>query len=217
MGERAVRLLVERFHGVSADPVLGETLHRVGERFSSRAEIGQFPYRLHVHLVNDQWIADGFALPGGHIVLTVGLMRQLHSDGEVAAILGHLIGHVVARHGLIRLARSTIHDGLIGATAMASFEQGDRSPSSDRLVEELADMTFERSEELEADTLGLRLMSEAGYDPRAMLGVMGRLEEGQRWGAAFLGTHPSPDNRVERIRVAIRHIYPDGIPGGLDN
>lgn len=217
IGTRAVQLLTERFHGVSVDPIPGAILDRVGRRFVSRTEIRALPYPFQFHLLNEERIANGFALPEGQIVLTLGLMRQLHSDGEVAAVVGHLIGHVIARDGLSRLARSTILDGVTGTAIMSSFDVGDRSPPADKLIEDLVGMEFDRAEELSADTLGLRLMNDAGYDPRAMVDVMNRLEQGGSGGAAFLKTHPGPDYRIERIRVAIRHIYPDGVPGGLNN
>jgi len=79
-------------------------------------------------------------------------------------------------------------------------------------------MKFGRDDELQSDRLGVQLMAEAGYDPRAMIQVMEILAAASQGNQPpeFFSTHPNPDNRIERIQEAINEVFPDGVPAGLD-
>src|SRR4030095_15184459 len=84
------------------------------------------------------------------------------------------------------------------------------------LVGQLVNMRFERQDEIEADRLGVQVMSQAGYDSRAMIDVMGVLKAASKSRAPeFFSTHPNPENRLERIKKAIDELYPHGVPNGL--
>jgi predicted Zn-dependent protease len=81
----------------------------------------------------------------------------------------------------------------------------------------MINLQYGRDDELESDDLGVRFMASAGYDPRALIGVMRILEEasGGSRQPEFSSTHPSPENRVERIQQAIQRVFPQGVPSGL--
>jgi predicted Zn-dependent protease len=86
------------------------------------------------------------------------------------------------------------------------------------MIGNLATMKFGRDDELESDYLGVRFMTEAGYDPRSMIRVMEILAEaggGSKRQPEFFSTHPNPDNRIARIKEAINKLYPNGVPEGL--
>jgi predicted Zn-dependent protease len=85
------------------------------------------------------------------------------------------------------------------------------------VIGQLVNMKFGREDELESDQLGVRFISEAGYDPRALIGVMQILEEASGGGRTpeFFSTHPNPENRVARIEEAIQQQFPNGVPEGL--
>ena len=136
--------------------------------------------------------------------------------------LAHEVGHVVARHSAEHLAKARLTQGLTGAAVIATYDSD--HPSSQRtaafaaLIGQLINIRFGRQDELESDRLGVRFTSEAGYDPRAMVGVMEVLAEasaGQSRPPEFFSTHPNPERRVERIKAAIEEKFPDGVPGGL--
>src|SRR5207253_9721091 len=85
-------------------------------------------------------------------------------------------------------------------------------------VAQLVNLKFGRNDELEADRLGVRFMSDAGYDPRSMIQLMKILEASSRGGRPpeFFSTHPNPENRITRIQEAIQEKYPNGVPDGLE-
>ena len=131
--------------------------------------------------------------------------------------LGHEIGYVIARHSAQRMAKLQITQGLSGAVLVASGDSGYGAARIAATVGHLVNMKFGRDDELQSDNLGVRFMSEAGYDPRALIRVMEILAEagGGRGHPEFFSTHPNPDNRVHEIEAAIALAYPDGVPDGL--
>jgi predicted Zn-dependent protease len=86
------------------------------------------------------------------------------------------------------------------------------------MIGQLVGMRFGRQDELEADELGVRFTSEAGYDPRSMTALMKILDESSKGGRPpeFFSTHPNPENRIARIEAAIKERYPEGVPAGLE-
>jgi len=154
-------------------------------------------------------------LPGGQIFISTGLYNLLQTEGQLAGVLGHEIGHVIARHSSQRLAKNKLTQGLTGAVAVAT---GDASATQvAAVVGELINMSYGRDDELESDALGVRFMSEAGYDPRAMIEVMKILAKasGGARQPEFFSTHPNPENRIEKIQETIRKLYPLGVPAHL--
>jgi predicted Zn-dependent protease len=95
--------------------------------------------------------------------------------------------------------------------------QGATAAQVATVVGQLVNMKFGREDELQADRLGVRFMSEAGYDPRALIQVMQILAEasGSQRQPEFFSTHPNPENRIQQIEAAIRAEYPNGVPEGL--
>jgi predicted Zn-dependent protease len=135
--------------------------------------------------------------------------------------LGHEIGHVVARHSAQRIAKDQLTQGLVGAVAVAATDP--ENPNSQAaaqiaaVVGQLVNMKYGREDELQSDQLGVRFMAEAGYDPRALMGVMEILAEANEGGGQpeFFSTHPNPENRIKRIQEAIQALFPNGVTGGL--
>ena len=98
---------------------------------------------------------------------------------------------------------------------------GSNSGNDAMLAQAIASMVnlkYGRNDELEADKFGVKFMAQAGYDPRAMIGVMEVLkkEAGSGRSPEFFSTHPNPDNRIERIKQAIKEEFPNGVPNGLE-
>ena len=160
-------------------------------------------------------------MPGGQIFLTAGLAKQLQTDGQIAGVLGHEIGHVVARHSAEQLAKSQLTQGLSGAAAIAIYDP-DRpgtaaGAAAAALIGKLLSLNFSRDDELDADQLSVRFITEAGHDPGALLQVMKILGEagGESQMPEFFKTHPNPDNRLAFIRKAIQTQYPNGLPANL--
>ncbi|MCW8951925.1 MAG: M48 family metalloprotease [Rhodospirillales bacterium] len=210
IGRREHPKLVKEFGGEYQDPALKAYIDDIGRRLAQHTEL-QFPYSF---VILNSPIVNAFALPGGFVHITRGLLALASNEAELAGVIAHELGHVNARHtaerlssamlaqfGLVALGAATGSRGLMemaqyGATA---FIQG-----------------FSRQQEFEADSLGVRYISKAGYDPEAMVTFLSTLREHSQLESRMMGlppgkvdefnimsTHPRTQERVqEAIRLA---------------
>jgi predicted Zn-dependent protease len=176
------------------------------------------PYRdaFQFTLLADPRTINAFALPGGQVFVTHALYDKLTTEGQLAGVLGHEIGHILARHGNKRMAKQGLFQGLAGAVGVLGGSQ--QSAQMGQMVASALSMKYGREDELESDDWGVKLCGLAKYDPRAMLGVMDILAEasGGKAPPEFMSTHPRPANRKQYIEDAIKKYYGDaGPPPGL--
>lgn len=224
LGLKAAPQMEAQFGGEADDPKGRQRVEAIGARLAARSPAHDTPYRFAYHLLKDPQTINAFALPGGQVFITEGLYRRLHTDGELAGVLGHETGHVVARHSAQHLAEAQLIQGIGGATVIAASdpqhpERSAQSQAVAAVVGQLLNLRFSRNDELQADELGVRFMGPAGYDPRSMIGVMKVLQEASsRTGRQpeFFSTHPNPEHRIQRIEEAIKQYYPNGVPPGLE-
>lgn len=220
LGLGAAPSMAEQFGGLEPDPKLQEFVQRVGDRVVRQSVAAQTPYQFQFHLLRDPQTVNAFALPGGPIFITRGLLSRLQNEAQLAGVLGHETGHVVARHSAEHMAKSQLGQSIVGAIYVGTSDQYGRGQQAAMLAavtNQMLQLKYGREDELEADTLGVRVISEAGYDPRALLVVMKILEEaggGQRR-SEFTSTHPNPGNRQQVIREAIDKQFPNGVPRNL--
>jgi predicted Zn-dependent protease len=215
MGLQTAPQMAAQFGGLSGDAQAAARVKETGRRLVAQSVAARSPYKYDFHLLADARTINAFALPGGQIFLTSGLYRLLRTHGQLAAVLGHEIGHVIARHSAEHLAKQALTQGIVGAVAVGS---GDMTATQvAQQVGAIVNMKYGRDDELESDALGIRLMAEAGFDPRGMLGVMEVLAKasGASRQPEMLSTHPNPENRAGRIKDEIAKKFPDGIPAGL--
>lgn len=175
------------------------------------------PYRdaFRFTLLADSRTVNAFALPGGQVFITQALYDALETEGQLAGVLGHEIGHVLARHSNKQMARQGLFQGIAGAVGVLG---GDfNSARMGQMVGAVLSTKYGRQAELESDKWGVRLMEMAGYDPNAMVGVMQVLEQasGGAGPPEFMSTHPKPENRVEYIKQVIAEEFPNGLRPGL--
>jgi predicted Zn-dependent protease len=222
LGVNAAPEMEQQFGGLSEDANARALVDTVGQRVVSHSDAAKSPYKYDFHLLADAKTVNAFALPGGQIFVTEGLLKKLRTEGELAGVLGHEIGHVIGRHGAEQLAKQKLTQGLVGAAGVAGSGSNDpyagqRTAQLAAAVGQMVNMKYGRNDELEADKFGVKLMSEAGYDPRAMLGVMQVLGSLSKSGRTpeFFSTHPNPENRSGRIKKAIADLYRNGVPDGL--
>jgi predicted Zn-dependent protease len=203
IGLESAPKMIQQFGGLHPSEQGQRLVKEVGRKLATSSAAAQTPYQYDFHLLADAQTVNAFALPGGQVFLTAALFTKLETEDQLAGVLGHEIGHVVARHGAERIAKMELTQGLTGAAVIAS---GDYSTAqAAQMIGNLINMSYGRDQELQSDELGVRFMLEAGYDPHALLDVMKILEEasgGQRQ-PEFASTHPSPENRLGRIREAI--------------
>jgi predicted Zn-dependent protease len=184
----------------------------------------QTQYHFQFHLLNDSKTVNAFALPGGQVFITRGLLDRLTNEAQLAGVLGHESGHVVARHSSEQLAKSQLMQRLVASVGVAASDgnnagRGYSAAMIAQLVARMKTLQYSRADESQADELGLRFMSQAGYDPRAMIEVMQILQQvtpqtGRQ--PEFLVTHPYPEHRIEDITRWIDEHYPNGIPHTLN-
>jgi beta-barrel assembly-enhancing protease len=221
LGLQAAPTLIQQYGGLEPDPAAQAYVRRVGEALVQQSAARDTPYQFEFHLLADPDTVNAFALPGGPIFITQALLSALESEGELAGVLGHEIGHVVGRHGSEQLAKARLTQGLAGAAVIATSDPGDPSSRQNAQIAaaigQMVNMKYGRDDELESDRLGVRFMADAGYDPRSMIGVMEKLAQagGPNRQPEFFNTHPNPENRVARIQAAIDAAYPQGVPEGL--
>ncbi len=222
LGLQAAPEMAQQYGGLSQNAEITQRVKEIGQRIVAQTAASKSPYKFDFHLLADPNTVNAFALPGGQIFVTEGIVRQLKSEGELAGVLGHEVGHVVGRHSAEQVAKSQLTQGLSGAAAVAAYDPERPSTAAAAagaaMVAKLMTLRFGREDELEADRMAVRFTADAGYDPRAMVGVMQTLERvggGGRSGPEFTQTHPNPGNRIAEIERAIQAEFPQGIPTGL--
>lgn len=203
MGRDAARE-VDRSLGLYADGALQDYVGRVGARLVAVAERPGLPWAFHV--IDDPAV-NAFALPGGFVYVTRGLMTHLTSEAELGAVLGHEIGHVTARHSVSRESKAELAQIGLLAGAILRPELADLSGLAQSGLG-LLFLKYSRDDESQADELGLRYMSRAGYDPREMPRVFSMLDRVERQQAGskvpnWLSTHPAPANRVRLLTARV--------------
>ena len=190
---------------------LVEALHRYAEHNGATVPP---EYRFDFHLLRDERTINAFALPGGQVFVTYALYQHL-TDGQLAGVLGHEVGHVVERHGAERMAKQKLTQTLTGAAGVAGG--GHESARAAAAIGQMVNMKYGRGDELESDKWGVRLTALAGYDPRSMIGVMDILEKssGGQGPPEMMSTHPKPANRKKYIQDVLNSEFPNGLPDGL--
>jgi predicted Zn-dependent protease len=206
MGLHAAPTMMQRHGGLHTDAEAVATVERIGQRLAKATSAGKTDYNFEFHLLADSQTVNAFALPGGQVFLTMGLLKLLKTEDEIAGVLGHEIGHVVGRHSAEQIAKAKLTSGLTTAVITAATETPSQgSAQLAQLVNQLVNTRYGRDDELESDRLGVRFLMEAGYDPEGLIGVMKVLEKasGGSRQPEFLSTHPSPTRRTDRIAAII--------------
>ncbi|MBC7775518.1 MAG: M48 family metalloprotease [Phycisphaerae bacterium] len=212
MGLQSAPEMAQEMGGLSRNPQATAIVKQVGQKVVQNSAASRTPYKYDFHLLADPQTVNAFALPGGQIFITEGLLFRLTEDGKtlnedmLAGVLGHEIGHVAARHSAEKLAQMELAQGITGAVTMATYDPS--NPNSGYIAQSVANMIqlkYGRGQELQSDNLGVRFMMESGYDPKNLIGVMEILKQasGPSRTPEFQSSHPDPENRKEAIEAAI--------------
>jgi predicted Zn-dependent protease len=220
LGLQSAPAMAEEFGGLDPDETLQSFVRSVGERVVRNSIAGQTEYRFQFHLLRDPQTVNAFALPGGPVFITRALLDRLGNEAQLAGVLGHEVGHVVGRHSAERIAKSQLAQALVGAVGMATSDEygpNRQAQMAAAVAAQMIQLRYGRSDELQSDTLGVRIMAEAGYDPRALVDVMRILAQasGGSRQPEFMSSHPDPGNREQVIQQAIERRFPDGVPSHL--
>lgn len=220
LGRRSRDQMAAQHGGLYPDQTLQAYLDRVGARIVRNSAAANAPYPYEFHLLRDRRTVNAFALPGGQVFITAALMGQLNSEAQLAGVLGHEVAHVVARHGAEHVAKQQLGAAIVNAVGIAASEGEDGGRNAAilaRAVNQMVNLKYGRSDELESDRLGLQFMTEAGYNPVGIVELMAVLDRarGGQTQPEFFSTHPDPGNRIEELKAIIQQIYPNGIPRNL--
>jgi len=215
LGLQAVPEMAAQYGGTVQSGPDAERVKQVGYTLVHNTIAKDAPYDFDFHLLADTQTVNAFALPGGQIFITRALYRQLESEGQLAGVLAHEVGHVIERHGAEHMAKQQLTQGLTAAVATAS--DNPNSAVLAQAIGSMLNMKYGRDDELESDEWGVELTAAAGYDPRSLIGVMQILERasGGSRQPEFMSSHPNPGNRIESIKANIQRLYPNGVPPGL--
>ena len=212
LGLQAAPEMESQFGGEDANTNDQAIVDQVGNNILQGSSAGNSPYQFDFHLLADPQTINAFALPGGQVFITRALYDKLQTEGELAGVLGHEIGHVIARHSAEQIAKTQLTEGLTGAAVIAAYDPNNPSSAQSAqiaaLIGQLVTLKFSRDDELEADKFGVCFMNEAGYDPNEMVGLMQILQASETGNRPpeFFSTHPNPANRVQQIQSDIQNI-----------
>lgn len=215
MGLQSAPQMAAQMGGFSQDPRARQLVSQIGAKVVAQSVAAKSGYPFKFHVLADPRTVNAFALPGGQIFITMALLSRLETEGQLAGVLGHEVGHVIARHSAERIAKDNLTQGLTGAFAMGSGSMSGAQIA--QMVGQMQMLKYGRDDELESDRLGLQLMADAGYDPRALIRVMQILEKagGGSRVPEWQSSHPIPANRIQHINDIIAKAFPGGVPANL--
>lgn len=200
----------------NVNPSIVEYVQRVGNRLAAVSD-RPLPYEFNV--INDS-TPNAWALPGGKIAINRGLLTELSSEAELAAVLGHEIIHAAARHGAKGMERGMLLQGAVLAAGMASqnSEYSTLAVGGAGIAAQLINTTYSRSAELESDFYGMKYMAKAGYDPNAAIDLQQtfvRLSQGRNsnWLTGLFASHPPSQERVDANRQTAAALATGGEVG----
>lgn len=210
MGLQSAPQMAAEFGGIYQDPKVQNAFKQIGAKLVQNAGLSNSPYRFEFHVLADPQTVNAFALPGGQIFITVALLKRLENEDQIAGVLGHEIGHVVNRHSAEHMAKQSMWNGIVQGVAMGSDMSGAQIAG---VVANMINMKYGRNDELESDKYGIEYMYKSGYQPENMIRVMEILDEasgGKGGQNEFMSSHPSPENRIIKIKEEIARIKGGG-------
>jgi beta-barrel assembly-enhancing protease len=187
-----------------------DRVERIGQRCAKASLRPNLVYRFHVI---DSREINGFSIPGGHIYITTGLLRRANDD-ELASVLAHEVGHVVARHSLKTLKQSQAYNDVAKQLGELTGVAGDSARDLGVALGQMVGaglLTFHtRDEEREADFLGVRILPKAGFDPQGMVTMFQKLQRIEETDSNLLGSlfsdHPDVQERISNTRYEIARM-----------
>lgn len=195
-------------------------VQEVGKRLAAASNRSDLPYEF---VVLSNMTPNAWALPGGKIAINLGLLLELHSDAELAAVLSHEIAHCVARHSAKQLERDIFMQlGIIGLQeTMKDNPYGPLVVGTSAIGSKLIHCKYSRSAELEADHYGIAYMAKSGYDPQAAVALQQTFlklfdHKDRNWLSALFASHPPSQERIDANRISCEAFEEGGSKGFSD-
>lgn len=217
MGAEAAPQYVEAFGGEVDAPAVRQYVSGLGQQLAALSHLPDLPWRFYVV---DSDVINAFALPGGHVFVTRGLLGMFENEAELVGVLGHEIGHVTCRHSAQQITNQTVLSVGLSVGATAAGAEGETLQQVYNIGSQIGNLAFllpySRRHEMESDEVGIAYTVGAGYDPRAMITVLEKLARasGGARPPLFLSTHPYPEDRADKVRQLINEKYAGVVAGG---
>lgn len=213
LGAEAAPQFVKEYGGDIPSPAIQQYVSDLGHRLVAVSERQDLDWEFHAV---DSSVINAFALPGGKVFITRGLMQELTNEAQLAGVLGHEVGHVTAQHIGQQMTRGMIITG-IGVGVGVAGQQSDQDwltvlGVGTSVGGGLYMLSYGRDQETQSDELGVRYMTQIGYNPIGQVQVMKALKRasgGGGGGMEILATHPLPDTRISHLNAHIKKNYPD--------
>lgn len=207
LGQQINAQLVRSQIRLHRDPRVQQYVDSIGQRLAASSSRPNIPYTFQV--VDDSSV-NAFATMGGFVYVNTGLMRLADNEAQLASVIGHEIGHIAGQHALKQMKDMAL------ARGVASLAGVNRNTLVNLGVELALRRPNSRNDEFEADQLGLKTMTQAGYAQSAMVSFMAKLLQRSSSTPTFLSTHPATSDRVNRLQQTIDPGQAD-VGDGLDN
>lgn len=213
MGEQNAPKMLKEMGGEIPSQTIQKHVADIGQTLAGYSERTDLPWTFYVV---DSEVINAFALPGGKIFITRGLIAKMDNDAQLAAVLGHEIGHVTAQHAGQQMTHQLgVGIAVAGASTAAGVALEDEylaqaAGVGASMVGTGLVLQYSRSHEAQADSLGLRYMTRAGYNPIGMVQLLEILKEASNdpTPPEFLLTHPLPSTRISSVENEIVQDYP---------
>lgn len=211
-GEEAYKEILSKEKIVSGT-AQAKMVEEIGKRIAAVANHPDFQWEFKTLQSNEP---NAFCLPGGKVAVYTGILQYAKNEAGLATVMGHEIGHAIARHGGQRMSQQMITTGLLAGVGAVGLSKLDDSKKAIAMAALGAGVTygitlpFSRGDETEADEIGLVLMAKAGYDPREAVNFWDRFSQaGGKAPPEFMSTHPNSEKRREHLRSLIPKVMPD--------
>lgn len=212
VGSEENQNILREYGGVIKDQALSNYVSGIGQRLVKNTERPEVQYKF---VVLDSPVVNAFALPGGYVYVTRGVVALANSEAQLAAVIAHEIGHVTARHAAERYSHGVMTS--LGASVIGAAVGSNAAAQVANLGSNLYISSYSRKQESQADELGIRYLYKAGYDPDAMAQFLSNLSRSSKLeaeqsgnknaGFSYFSTHPQTDDRVTQAR-ALEASYP---------
>ncbi|MGE5294433.1 MAG: M48 family metalloprotease [Solirubrobacterales bacterium] len=215
LGRKYAPAIERELGGLVPDDNLQNYVNQIGQKIARVCHSPDLSY--HFGVV-EKGGANALAVPGGYVYITRELLEELKSEGQLAAILGHEVGHVVARDSMAALSRQIGMTAVVAAVGVAD-DSGGRGLVGANFVAATLSLQYSREDEEDADKTGMSYMTQAGYDPNGMIETMKILQELQTYRPIeFFSTHPNPESRIIYLedRLAMRYRGMSGLKVGKE-
>ena len=204
LGIQSAPDIAVKFGGLYGNTDLQNRIKNIGRKLAAVSQVSKAPYQFDFHVLADSQTINAFSFPGGQVFITKGLLDILKTDDELAALLSHEIGHVIARHAGEKLSEYTNFREFSNDTIHISEYS---SEAMNEYIINLTNINFDDSQEVEVDHFGIIYMKASGYNPAVLPEILRKLEaQSESRQIEYIQKHPVSESRLENIQAQVKKV-----------